>query len=112
MATRAAHLRERGFIKLLETNNDRDNPGKLTLDRNQPGSVDLWVTQGAMAGDIARSAGIPAIKEVFSAILSQDYWLACSKEMPRETIRALSGALAGMKKDGTHRKLTTLPRNN
>jgi hypothetical protein len=32
--------------------------------------------------------------------------------MPRETVRALTNALNEMKKDGSYRKLTDLPRNN
>ena len=108
---RADYLRERNFTKLLEVDRDRDNPAKLTLERNKPGGIDLWVTQGYTARDVAREAGVPGVKEVCSAIMSQDYWLACNPQMPRETVRALSNALNEMKRDGSHRKLTELPRN-
>ena len=107
---RAEGLRQRGFTRLLEAERDRDIPAKLTLDRNKAGGVDIWVTQGYSAREIAREAGIPAIKEIFSGIISQDYWLACNSQMPRETVRALSNALLEMIKDGTQRKLTELPR--
>lgn len=50
------------------------------------------------------------MKEVFSALMSQDYWLACNPGMPRETVRAMSAALNEMRKDGTLRKLTDPPR--
>jgi len=109
---RATYLRERGFTLLVENNRDRDSPAKLTLERNKPGGIDLWVTQGYTAREVAREAGVPGVKEVFSAIMSQDYWLACNLKMPRETVRALTNALNEMKKDGTYRKLTDLPRNN
>jgi len=109
---RAQYLRERGFTLLLENDRDRDNPAKLTLDRNKAGGIDLWVTQGYNAREVALEAGVPGVKVVFSAIMSQDYWLACNTKMPRETVRALTNALNEMKKDGSHRKLTDLPRNN
>lgn len=109
---RAEYLRQRGFTLLLENDRDRENPARLTLDRNKPGGIDVWVTQGYTAREVARDAGVPGVKEVFSAIMSQDYWLACNTKMPRETVRALSNALNEMKRDGTHRKLTDLPRNN
>jgi len=58
-----------------------------------------------MAPDIARKAGAGPVKEVFAGIMSQEYWLACHLQMPKDTIRSLSEALDGMRKDGTYRKL-------
>lgn len=58
-----------------------------------------------MAQDIARKAGAGPIKEVFGGIMSQEYWLACNLEMPKDTIKALSDSLSEMKKDGTYRNL-------
>lgn len=106
---RAEQLRSQGFTRLLELDRDLDLPAKLSLDRNQPGSIDIWVTQGYQARQVARQQGV-AVKEVFSALMSQDYWLACSRELPRETVRAFSAALNEMRKDGTLRKLGEPPK--
>jgi polar amino acid transport system substrate-binding protein len=105
---RADHLRQEGFTRVIEMERDRDIPAKLTLDGGKSGGVDLWITQGYAARELAAQSGIK-VKEVFSALMSQDYWLACNLKVPRETVRALSSALNDMKKDGTHRKLTNLP---
>jgi len=105
---RADHLRQEGYSRVIELDHDRDIPAKLTLDGVKPGGVDLWITQGYSAQDVAAQSGVK-VKEVFSALMSQDYWLACNLKIPRETVRALSSALNEMKKDGTHRKLTELP---
>jgi len=102
---RARYLRQRGFTKLVEVELDTDNPGKLTLDPKKDNGIDLWVTQGLIAADIARKAGAGPVKEVFAGIMSQEYWLACNLQMPKDTIRSLSEALDGMRKDGSYRKL-------
>lgn len=104
---RAEYLRQEGYTKVIEIDRDRDIPAKLTLDGAKPGGVDLWITQGYSAQDTAAQSGVK-VKEVFSALMSQDYWLACNLKVPRETVRALSSALNEMKKDGTHRRLTEL----
>jgi polar amino acid transport system substrate-binding protein len=102
---RAAYLRQRGFPNLVIFSADAQIPGKLTLDPQRGDGVDLWVTRAKGAKQVARRAGVKEIKEVFSAILNQDYWLACNLQMPQEQVRALSGALLEMQKDGTLRTL-------
>jgi polar amino acid transport system substrate-binding protein len=102
---RARYLRQRGFTKLVEVEKDSDNPSKLTLDVNKENGIDLWVTQGFMAAETARRAGAGPVKEVFPAIMSQEYWLACNLQMDPQTLRGLSEAIDGMRKDGTYRKL-------
>ena len=98
---RAQYLRRRGFTNLVEADRDSDIPALLTLNPAKSGSVDLWVTQARMARDVARQAGVGAIKEVFPAILTQEYWLACNLKLPQEQIRALSDALMEIEKQGT-----------
>ena len=102
---RARYLRQRGFANLVEVERDTENPPKLTLDPKKEGGIDLWITQGFMAAEIARKVGVGSVKEVFAGIMSQEYWLACNLQMPKGTIRSLSEALDGMRKDGTYRKL-------
>jgi len=103
---RADHLRERGFAALATFDSDRDIPGKLTLDAGGAGGVDIWITQGYLAPVIAREAGVPAVKEVFSSLMSQDYFVACSLRVPAAQVKAMSAALAEMRKDGTHRRIS------
>lgn len=102
---RARYLRQRGFTNLVETERDSDLPARLTLDPKQDNAIDLWVTQGLMAPEIARKAGAGPVKEVFAGIMSQEYWLACNLQMPKDTIRSFGEALGSMKKDGSYRKL-------
>ena len=102
---RAEQLRNMGFSKLLESDRDVDIPAKLSLDRAKPGTVDIWITQGYSARETARQQGVQ-VKEVFAAIMSQDYWLACNPGMPREQVRAMIGAINEMRKDGTLLKLS------
>jgi hypothetical protein len=103
---RARYLRDRGFANLVEVERDSDLPARLTLDPKKPEGIDLWVTQGMMAPAIARKAGAGPVKEVFAGIMSQEYWLACNLQMPKEITKALSEALGAMKKDGTYRNLS------
>lgn len=103
---RARYLRQRGFLNLVEVEKDADNPAKLTLDPKKDGGIDPWVTQGMMAAEIARKAGVGPVKEIFAGIMNQEYWLACNLQMPKGTIRSLTEALDGMRKDGAYRKLT------
>jgi polar amino acid transport system substrate-binding protein len=105
---RATYLRQRGFDKLVALDRDEDILPMLVADPKQDG-VDLWMTQNAGAADKARKAGINDLKLVFSGIMSQDYWLACNAQMPRETVKALQGALQEMRQDGALQKLTTPP---
>lgn len=102
---RAEQLRGMGFTRLFESDRDADIPVKLGLDRGKAGTVDIWITQGHSAREIAGRQGV-TVKEVFSAIMSQDYWLACNPQMPREQLRAMIGALNEMRKDGTLLKLS------
>jgi len=103
---RAAYLRQRGYTRLIEVDDNSSVPRRLTLNLDQPGGVDLWVTQGFNAQEIAAKAGVKNLQEAFAALVSQDYWLACNLELPAEELRGLTEALREMRKDGTYRKLT------
>lgn len=106
---RGAYLVQRQ-MNVVKFKADRDIPPRLTTDPSKADGVDLWVSQAWSAKDVARAAGVPEVKEVFSAILSQDYWLACSKQVPADQIRGMQKVLQEMIKDGTQRRLTQLPR--
>lgn len=103
---RADHLRKSGFPRIVAFEADREIPARLTLDANRSNGVDLWITQGFMAQAIARQAGVPEVKEVFSSLMSQDYFIACGLRVPAERVKALSTALAQMRQDGSYRRIS------
>jgi polar amino acid transport system substrate-binding protein len=105
---RAAYLKQRGFENVVAMERDVDIPGKLVSDPGQDG-VDLWMTQSFGAAETAARAGVKDLKLVFSGIMSQDYWLACNLQLSREVVKALQGALADMRRDGTMQKLLVPP---
>ncbi len=80
---------------------EENPPLNFTRDGKLTG-VSVFVLQ-----ELAKRAGIPAVKEVFSGLLSQDYFLACNLNVPAEQLKAMNDALAGMGKDGTLRQLTS-----
>ena len=98
------YLKQNGVTNIVEVADDKLNPGKLTLDRKAPGRIDLWITNAARAKVVAAQAGVKDIKPVF-AVRDEDSYLACSPRTAAATIKALSGALESMKKDGTYRKI-------
>lgn len=106
---RADYLRGRGLTALVETDYDFDVLARLTADRMKSGGVDLWVTQSAAAGSIARIANVGPIKEVFKGLLSQDYWLACGLSVSPHKIKALRDEVASMRNDGSFHQLTGRP---
>jgi polar amino acid transport system substrate-binding protein len=106
---RAVYLRGRGFKNLVTAERNLDLAAMLTGDAKELGRTDLWFTQSAGAKDTAKQAGITDIKLVFSALMSQDYWLACSPKLPPETMQALRAAISAMRADGTYKQLTAPP---
>ena len=96
---RGQYLRNRGFTNLVLFKDDREIPKALGT------TVDLWVTQALRAADTARTAGVADLKVVFGGILVQEYWLACGKKVPSQTVEKLDEALAAMLKDGTVRRI-------
>ncbi len=67
-------------------------------------AVDLWVTGIYAEKAIAASANVKDIKLVLK-INDQTLWLACHPGLADTTIKALSDALAAMKKDGAYDKI-------
>ena len=104
---RAPYLRSRGFKNLIVAERNIDLVAMLTGDSKELGRADLWFTQTGGARDLAKQAGINDLKLVFSAMMSQDYWLACSPKLAPETVQALRGAISAMRSDGSFKQLTT-----
>lgn len=102
---RAAYIRSRGFANLVHTENNADFPKMLTTNKDEPGKIDLWVTQSMGAQDLAKRAGVADLKMVFSTVMSQDYWLACNPQTADQTLKSLIAAIAAMRKDGSYFKI-------
>ena len=106
---RAVYLRSRGFKNLIVAERNLDLAAMLTGDAKELGRADLWFTQSAGAPDFAKQAGVNDLKMVFSALMSQDYWLACSPKLPPEAVKLLRDAVSAMRSDGTFKQLTAPP---
>lgn len=102
---RAGYLKSRGFDNLVVADQSKELPGQLVAGPNQPGTIDLWFTQTVGGPAMALEAGVKDLKVVFSALMSQDYWLACNLGLPADTVKALRDASTTMRADGTYRKL-------
>ena len=76
-------------------------PTKLTLNRTEPGKVDLWVT-GYYSG--VNFAGKSSVKDVVPVWVFEqsDNYLACYFGISKSLTDKLGVALASMKRDGTY----------
>jgi polar amino acid transport system substrate-binding protein len=81
------------------------NPPRLALPKDDPNRIDLWITSTYTARRTAREAGVTDIKPVFIA-REVPLYIACNPATPRPLVKAMSDALAAMKKDGTLKKIT------
>jgi polar amino acid transport system substrate-binding protein len=97
-------LRQWGVTNIVEVEDDRSNPGKLTLNRKEAQKIDLWITSVGSAKQVAERAKVPGVKLVYLA-REEESFLACSPRTSPDTLKALAAALNGMKKDGTYAKI-------
>jgi polar amino acid transport system substrate-binding protein len=97
-------LKQKAITNIDTVDVDKKNPPRLTLDRKELGGIDLWVASIYSAREVAESAKAPDIKLVLK-INEQELWLACNPGVPNVTVKALQGALDGMKKNGTYKKI-------
>lgn len=97
-------LKQEGVTNIVEEKDDKLNPAKLTLNRKEAQKADLWVTSVATAKKVAAEAKAPPIKLVH-VVRSSESWLACSPRTQPATLKALTEALDGMKKDGSFEKI-------
>ncbi len=97
-------LKQEGVTNILEVEDDKLNPGKLTLNRKEAQKIDLWITSVANAKQVAARAKVADIKLVY-AVREAESYLACSPRTSAATLKALADALDGMKKDGAYAKI-------
>jgi polar amino acid transport system substrate-binding protein len=97
-------LKQWGVTNIVEVTDDRLNPGKLTLNRKEAQKIDLWITSVASAKQTAERAKVPGVKLVY-LVREEESYLACSPRTSADTLKALTGALEEMKKDGSYAKI-------
>ena len=97
-------LKQWGVTNIVEVEDDKLNPGKLTLNRKEAQKIDLWITSVASAKRVAERAKVPGVKLVY-LVREEESYLACSPRTSETALKALASALDGMKKDGTYSKI-------
>ncbi len=97
-------LKERFLTNIVTYAEDKQIPPKLTLDRKQVDAVDLWVTGLYAEKSVAASANVSDVKLVLK-INRVDYYIACNPGVADASVKAMSEALATMKKDGSFQKI-------
>lgn len=83
---------------------DADVPAKLSLNRTEPGKVDLWVTGYYTGLNIAAKAKLADVVPVWVFETTENY-LACHLGLPQATAQKLQSALNAMTRDGTHQRI-------
>jgi polar amino acid transport system substrate-binding protein len=97
-------LRDNAVTNIVTAKEDKQIPPMLTLDRKQLNAVDLWITGIYAQKAVAAAANVKDVKLVLK-VNEQSLWLACHPGVADTTIKALSEALAAMKKDGAYNKI-------
>ena len=97
-------LKQEGVTNIFEVEDDKHNPGKLTLNRKEAQKIDLWITSVANAKRVAAQAKVTDIKLVY-LVREAESFLACSPRTAPATLQALADALDGMKKDGSYARI-------
>jgi polar amino acid transport system substrate-binding protein len=101
---KAEYLKQNNITNVVEEDNDKLNPGKLTLDRKATQKIDLWITSTATAKKVAQQAKVSDIKLVY-VVREAEQYLACSPRTQPATLKSLQDALESMKKDGSYDKI-------
>lgn len=101
---KAEYLKQNNVTNVVEEDNDKLNPGKLTLDRKATQKIDLWITSTATAKKVAQQAKVGDIKLVY-VVREAEQYLACSPRTQPATLKSLQDALESMKKDGSYDKI-------
>lgn len=99
------YLRENGVTNIRVVVDDRQNPPRLFLPRDDPNRIDLWVTGYFSAHDVARTAKASDIKLVF-VVREIPLYLACSPHTSPDVISALSAAAAKVRAEGLPERVT------
>jgi len=98
------YLAQYAVTNIRSASDDKLNPARLKLPKDDPNRIDLWITGAYTARKVSRENAGPPLKLVF---LGQEIplYLACSPATPRVQIKALDDALKAMGRDGTTKKI-------
>lgn len=98
------YLKENGVTNIRQVPEDRLNPPRLVLAREDPNHIDLWVTGYFGARDVARAVKVSDIKLVF-VVREIPLYLACSPQTSPAVVTALSDAVDKMRAEGVLARL-------
>ena len=99
------YLAQYAVTNIRSVPDDRRNPPRLKLPKDDPDRIDLWITGAYTARKVSRENGGPALKTVY---LAQEIplYVACSPATSRSSVKLLEDALKAMRRDGTAKKIT------
>jgi polar amino acid transport system substrate-binding protein len=100
---RIALLRQGGVARIVEAQWNKYLPGQLTLKRDEPGKIDLWLSPLVGAKRVAAGSNV----EVQLAYIGgeNDAYLACNGQTGREVLKPMADALRAMKTDGSYDRI-------
>ena len=97
-------LKEMSVVNILEWGSEAEIAPKLGLPRTNADYIDLWISSVGAAPRVATAAKLPDVKLVY-VFRELPAYLACSPQVPKDTIAKLTQAIEAMTKDGTAAKL-------
>jgi polar amino acid transport system substrate-binding protein len=100
------YLKENGVTNIKQALEDRINPPRLFLARDDPNRIDLWVTGYFGAREVAKSVKVSDVKLVF-IVREIPLYLACSPLTSPSVVKALSDAVDKMRAEGVLTRLAT-----
>lgn len=98
------YLKENGVTNIRQVLEDRLNPPRLFLPREDPNHIDLWVAGYFGAREVATAAKVSDIKLVF-VVREIPLYLACSPQTSPAVVTALSNAVDTMRAEGVLARL-------
>ena len=93
------YLQENAVTNTRALPEDRFNPPRLMLPADDPGRIDLWITNLYSAQSVAKAARVSDLKLVFVA-REVPVYLACSPQSSPVTIKALADAFEQVRASG------------
>jgi polar amino acid transport system substrate-binding protein len=99
------YLKENGVTNIKVALEDRLNPPRLFLPKDDPNHADLWVAGFYGAREVARAAKATDVKLVF-ILRDIPLYLACSPQTSPAVVKSLSEAVEKMRAEGMPAKLT------
>jgi polar amino acid transport system substrate-binding protein len=101
---KVSYLKEMSVVNILEWGSEREIAPKLGLPKSSADYIDLWISSVGAAPRIAKAANVPDVKLVY-VFREHPVYLACSPQVPKDTIAKLTQAIEAMTKDGSAAKL-------